>query len=254
MLPLAPGARHDWRILTDLMGRIGLRRGGLAALTSVGARALAAAIGSGAALDLLLRVGPHALSLRELARAPHGIDLGPLRPRIRDVIGTPDRSINLVPALLEKDLARLEERLGARPEAPFSLVSRRTLRSMNSWLANCPRLVKGKDRCTLLMNPADAAGLGVTSGGAVEIASRVGRIRARVEVSDEMMIGVVSLPHGWGHDRPGTRLSVAAQHAGVSMNDVTDERRVDHVSGTSVVDGVPVTIMPVQLSPGGDDE
>jgi anaerobic selenocysteine-containing dehydrogenase len=194
---------------------------------------------------LLLRLGPHRMTLKELKSRPHGIDLGPLRPRIRDVIGTPDRRIHLLPEVLAKDLPRLEQKLEASGRTGFSLVSRRTLRSMNSWLNNSPLLVKGRDRCTLQMNRRDAADLGLQNGHQVEITSRVGQIRAVLEVSDEMMPGVVSMPYGWGHDRPGALLSVARRHAGVSMNDITDERQFDRVSGTSVLDGIPVTIAKV---------
>jgi anaerobic selenocysteine-containing dehydrogenase len=245
LFPLPAGARHNWQILLALMARLGHLRGGLHALLPAGARALGAAIGSGALLDLLLRIGPHRMTLKELQRRPHGIDLGPLRPRLREVIGTPDRRIHLLPEALAKDLPRLAKRLDASRQAAFSLVSRRTLRSMNSWLNNSPRLAKGPDRCTLAINPRDAASLGLMTGGAVEITSRVGRLRAVLEVSEEMMPGVVSLPYGWGHDRPGIRLSVASAHAGVSMNDITDEKLYDHVSGTSVLDGIPVTIAPL---------
>ncbi len=247
VFPLPDGARHDWQILLGLMARLGRRRGGLHNVVAAGARALGAAIGSGALLDLLLRVGPHRMTLRQLRRRPHGIDLGPLRPRLREVIGTPDRRIDLFPEVLAKDLPRLARRLDATREAAFSLVSRRTLRSMNSWLNNSPRLAKGPERCTLAINPRDAAGLGLATGQAVEITSRVGTLRAVLEVSEEMMPGVVSLPYGWGHDRPGARLSVASAHAGVSMNDITDERLYDHVSGTSVLDGIPVTLTPLAV-------
>jgi anaerobic selenocysteine-containing dehydrogenase len=246
LFPPGDDVRADHRIMTDLLAGIGRRRGGLHALAPLAAKALAAAVGSGAALDLLLRIGPHRMTLKELKRHPHGIDLGPLQPRLRQVIGTPDRRVHLVPPPLAADLTRLEARLAAGREAGFSLVSRRTLRSMNSWLNNSPRLVKGPDRCTLAMHPRDAAGLGLDAGRQVEITSRIGQIRAVVEVSDAMMPGVVSMPFGWGHDRPGARLSVARERAGVSMNDLTDERRYDHVSGTSVLDGIPVTIRAVR--------
>lgn len=250
LFPAEAQVRPDFAILTQLLARIGRGRGGLHALAPLGAKALAAAIGSGAALDLLLRLGPHRLTLKELRSRPHGIDLGPLQPRIREVIGTPDKRIHLVPAPLAKDIARLEAQLAAPPPVraaikdplEFSLVSRRTLRSMNSWLNNSPRMAKGPSRCTLAMHPSDAALLGLMNDRHVELSSRVGTIRAVVAVSDEMMPGVVSLPYGWGHDRPGARLTVARQHAGVSMNDLTDERLYDHVSGTTVLDGIPVTI------------
>lgn len=248
LCPPEDDVRPDFRILTDLMARLGRLRGGAHILASMGARALASGIESGAVLDLLLRVGPHRMTLKELKNKPHGVDLGPLKPRIRDVLGTKDRRIHLMPASLTADIARLEERLRederlrAGPEMAFSLISRRTLRSMNSWLNNSPRLIKGPDRCTLAMHPRDAASLGLDESRRVEITSRVGSIRAVVEVSDDMMPGVVSMPYGWGHNREGAKLSVAGRHTGASMNDVTDERLYDAVSGTSVLDGIPVTI------------
>jgi anaerobic selenocysteine-containing dehydrogenase len=186
------------------------------------------------------------MTLKELERHPHGVDLGPLRPRLREVIATRDRALDVFPDVLAKDLARLEETLEAGAPAGLSLVGRRTLRSMNSWLNNSRRMVKGPARCTLKMAPSDASALGLDGARTVEISSRVGSIRTSLEVSDEMMPGVVSLPHGWGHDRPGTQLSVAQRNAGASVNDITDERLYDHVSGTSVVDGVPVTVARVE--------
>jgi anaerobic selenocysteine-containing dehydrogenase len=122
------------------------------------------------------------------------------------------------------------------------LIGRRQLRSNNSWMHNCHRLVRGKQRCTLLMHPEDAVRLGLEDGRIVAIRSRVGRIEAPLELSDEIMPGVVSLPHGWGHDRQGTRLSVAGQHPGASANDITDEQQVDPLIGTAVLNGVPVLI------------
>ena len=124
------------------------------------------------------------------------------------------------------------------------LIGRRTLRSNNSWMHNSHRLVKGRPRCTLLMHPRDAASRGLVAGQQVRIASRVGAVEAPLEVSEEVMPGVVSLPHGWGHGRPGTRLRVAEAHAGVCVNDVTDDTLLD-VSGTSALNGVAVTVEPV---------
>ena len=213
LFPRGQHERADWQILEGLAARIGRRRGGLHALAPLCSRALGAAIGSGFALDLLLRTGPQRTSLKALEQSPHGIDFGPLEPRIRDVIGTPDRTLHLIPDALRRDLPRLEDALAASPAPGLSLVGRRTLRSMNSWLDNSPRMAKGPERCTLKMHASDASALGLDGAGKVEISSRVGAIRAALEVSDEMMPGVVSLPHGWGHDRPGTRLSVAERHA-----------------------------------------
>jgi anaerobic selenocysteine-containing dehydrogenase len=242
LFPRGEHARADWQILEGLAARIGRRRGGLHALAPALARGIGRAVGSGLALDLLLRTGPHRTSLKALARHPHGVDLGPLVPRLRDVIGTADRSVDLYPEALARDVPHLEDALAAGPAPGLSLVGRRTLRSMNSWLDNSPRLVKGPDRCTLRMHMSDASALGLDGADKVEISSRVGAIRAALEVSDEMMPGVVSLPHGWGHDRPGARLSVAERHAGASVNDITDERLHDHVSGTSALDGIPVKV------------
>lgn len=251
LFPPAPGVRPDYVILLQLLAKLGKRRGGLHRLAPLAAKGLQYAIGSGTALDLLLRIGPQRMTLKQLKAYRHGVDLGPLRPRIRDVLGTPDKRIHLAPEPLVKDVARLEQSLARAPSSGrasgFSLISRRTQRSMNSWLHNSPRMVKGPPRCVLAMHPQDAARLGLSNGQQAEITSRIGTLRATVEVSDQMMPGVVSLPYGWGHDRPRTRLSVAGQHAGVSMNDLTDERSYDHVSGTSILDGIPVTI--VRIAP-----
>jgi anaerobic selenocysteine-containing dehydrogenase len=132
-------------------------------------------------------------------------------------------------------------RWGADAEG-LVLIGRRDLRSNNSWMHNSLRLVKGKPRCTLYMHPDDAAARGVADGQAVDIKTRVGAIRAPVEITTAVMPGVVSLPHGWGHDRPGAQLGVAARHAGVSVNDVTDETLIDPSCGTAVLSGIRVDV------------
>jgi anaerobic selenocysteine-containing dehydrogenase len=144
-------------------------------------------------------------------------------------------------------MAGLAERIeDAEPgrDHPLRLVGRRDIRSNNSWMHNYRRLVKGKERCTLMVHPADAARLGLVDGGRARVRSRVGMIEAPVAVSDEMMPGVVSLPHGWGHDRPGFRLGIARERPGVSINDLTDDARVDPVSGNASFSGLPVEIAP----------
>ena len=123
------------------------------------------------------------------------------------------------------------------------LIGRRDLRSNNSWLHNSERLVRGKDRCTLLMNHADAAARGLAHGEKVQVSSATGSIRLTLEVTDTIMKGVISVPHGFGHHRPGVRLSVAAAHAGVSVNDVTDCSRIDPLSGNASLNGVPVEVV-----------
>jgi anaerobic selenocysteine-containing dehydrogenase len=199
-----------------------------------------------------VKAGPYRrrLSLSSIEKAVHGVDLGPLEPRLPAALHTEDRRIRLAPVEYQDDLARLRRRWPAEPaevgaeaaERPFLLIGRRQLRSNNSWLHNSERLVKGKPRCTLLVHPDDAARLGLTDGGRAEIRSRVGAAVVPVEVSDEIMPGVVSLPHGWGHDRPGIGLRVAAAHPGASLNDLTDDQHVDALSGTISFSGVPVAV------------
>jgi anaerobic selenocysteine-containing dehydrogenase len=123
------------------------------------------------------------------------------------------------------------------------LIGRRHVRSNNSWLHNSQRLVKGKPRCTLLIHPDDAVRHGVADGATVRLRSRVGEVTVAVEVTTDVMPGVVSLPHGWGHDREGVRLGIASRHAGVSINDVIDDQRVDVLTGTAVLNGTPVEVL-----------
>ena len=134
----------------------------------------------------------------------------------------------------------------ARRNGELTLIGRRHLRSNNSWMHNCASLVKGPDRATALLHPADAARLGVVAGRQVRLRTRVGEVTAVAQLSDEMMPGVVSLPHGWGHSRPGIRLGVASKHAGASINDVTDEQFVDELTGTAALSGQRVTVRAVQ--------
>jgi anaerobic selenocysteine-containing dehydrogenase len=205
-------------------------------------------------LDLGLRTGPYGSRLRNLGRglrlkaledAPHGIDLGPLQPCLPGKLYTKDKRMDLAPAPLMADVARLErERLGASaPPAKLELIGRRELRTNNSWLHNSARLVKGPPRCTLQMHPIDARARGLVDGRNVVVTSRVGSVTVLLDVTDEVMPGVVSLPHGWGHGRPGVRLGVAQAHAGASINDLTDEERVDLLSGNASFSGVVVEVV-----------
>jgi anaerobic selenocysteine-containing dehydrogenase len=247
-----PTRRADWQIIVELSSRMLAQRGLLGRIGGTALRRLGQALPPTRLLDLALRTGPHrdkGLSLKRLREAPHGIDLGPLEPQLPQLLRTPGRRIDLVPQLFVDDLQRLTSRFAEaeRPAAcaedpPLVLIGRRQLRSNNSWMHNSLRLVKGRNRCTLLMHPADAGARGLRSGQAVRITSRVGAVTAELEVSDEVMPGVVSLPHGWGHDRPGTRLGVASQQPGVSMNDLTDDTLLDRLSGCSILSGVPVRI------------
>ncbi|GAB1640594.1 molybdopterin oxidoreductase family protein [Krasilnikovia sp. MM14-A1259] len=207
-------------------------------------------------LDVALRTGaygdgfgarPDGLSLTRLLAHPHGVDLGPLRPRIPEVLQTPSGTVELCPAPLAADVERLRGALD-RPHEDLVLIGRRHLRSNNSWMHNVPALVKGRDRCTLQMHPVDAARLALADGEDARIASRAGVVSAPVEVTDRVMPGVVSLPHGWGHDLPGTRMAVAAAHPGVNSNVLTDEFAIDPLSGNSVLNGIPVEVKPAARS------
>ena len=208
-------------------------------------------------LDAMLRAGPYGdrfdpesggINLERLKAAPHGIDLGALAPRIPELLTTPSGAIELAPPLLVGDVARLREALpgngaGAANEG-LLLVGRRHVRSNNSWMHNVESLAKGRDRCTLLVHPEDASRFGLAGGQLARVRSRVGELTAPVVLSDEMMRGVVSLPHGYGHDAPGIRMRVAAAHAGVNSNVLSDEHEIDAISGNAVLNGVRVEIGP----------
>jgi anaerobic selenocysteine-containing dehydrogenase len=195
-------------------------------------------------LDLALRNGPYALTLQQLKDAPHGIDLGPLQPRIPEVLRTPSGRVELAPAMLIDDLQRVRDDLRA-PAPPLVIVGRRQVRSNNSWVHNLPLLAKGPERCTLLVHPDDAAQRGLVDGGRARIVRQGRAIEAKVELSDEMMRGVVSLPHGWGHDAAGTRMRVASERPGANLNAVLDENARDPLSGNAVLSGVEVELTPV---------
>jgi anaerobic selenocysteine-containing dehydrogenase len=196
-------------------------------------------------LDLLLRAGPYDLTLADLEAAPHGIDLGPLEPRLPDALRTPSGRIELAPAPIVADVDRLRAALARPRNGGLVLVGRRQLRSNNSWMHNLELLVSGPERCTLQVHPDDAARLGLEDGAAARVHNRAGELEAPVEVTDKVMTGVVSLPHGWGHDAAGARLAVAGAHAGVNANLLADEALVDALSGNAVLNGIPVAVAPV---------
>ena len=249
LFPPAPGARHDWQIFQALTRR--LRSRGRARLLRP-FRALVDRFATPRRLiDVGLRTGPyglrsrHRLSVSKLEANPHGIDLGPLEPSLPGRLMTPGKRIQLAPEVLVRDLARVESELLSAPRAhngELLLIGRRDLRSNNSWMHNSQRLVKGPERCTLLMHPDDARARGLAPGQTVEVRSRVGSVPVRLELTDAVMPGVVSLPHGWGHGRPGVQLRVAAAHAGVSLNDLTDDQAVDALLGTAAFSGTPVHV------------
>ncbi|MGW6933271.1 molybdopterin oxidoreductase family protein [Lentzea sp. NPDC054927] len=194
-------------------------------------------------LDLKLRTGPYGVSLRQLLDNPHGIDLGPLTSRLPEILRTESGRVELTPQPIVDDFPRVLEAL-ENPETEMVLVGRRHLRTNNSWMHNVPALVKGKPLCTLLVNTGDAARIGLADGATAQVTSRVGKIEVQVEVTDDIAPGVVSMPHGWGHDLPGTRLTVASEHAGVNVNLLTDDLRIDPLSGTAVLNGTRVQVVP----------
>jgi len=204
-------------------------------------------------VDAMIRTGqygdwfgavPDGLSLQKLSQHPHGLHLGPLSSRFPEAIRTSSGTIELASPPIVGDMARLRASLDRRPNGELLLVGRRHLRSNNSWMHNVKVLVKGKERCTLQVHPDDAQKLGLANGGRAEVASRVGKVTAPVEVTDAIRPGVVSLPHGWGHDMEGASMSVAAEHAGVNSNVLTDGSIVDPLSGNAVLNGIPVTVAP----------
>ena len=269
-----PGSMHDHEILSELALRLrtmtSMERTVAAARSAVARR-----LGPDGMIDWMLRTGrygqenrgslrllarlpgfaamrrqleapdrrPEGLSVARLRASPHGIDLGPLEPSLSRRLATPDRRVRLAPQPYLGDLARAARGLAA-PAPDLTLIGRRHVRSNNSWLHNSQRLVKGRPRCTLMIHPDDAARRGIVDGAIVALRSRVGAVEVAAEVTEEVMPGVVCLPHGWGHDRPGVRLGVAARSPGVSINDVIDDQLIDALSGTAVLNGTPVEVVP----------
>jgi anaerobic selenocysteine-containing dehydrogenase len=206
-------------------------------------------------LDWMLRSGPYGdrfgahpdgLTLGKLEAAPHGIDLGPLEPRLPDVLRTPSGRIELVPERIAADVERLHAAQARERNGGMVLIGRRQLRSNNSWMHNVPQLVKGKERCTAHVHPEDAERFGLIDGEQAQVTSRAGSIVVPVEVTDGVMPGVISIPHGWGHDDPEAHLRVAAEHAGANSNLLADEELIDPLSGNAVLNGIPVELSPVR--------
>jgi anaerobic selenocysteine-containing dehydrogenase len=193
-------------------------------------------------LDLALRAGPYQLSLAELEAHPHGLDLGPLVPRLPEVLRTPSGMVELVPAVLATDVERLRAALRTRRNGTMLLIGRRDLRSNNSWMHNLELLVSGPERCTVLVHPDDAERLRL--GARAKVSTANGSIELPVQLTDEVMRGVVSIPHGWGHDDAGTVLEIAARHAGANSNALASDQLVDPVSGNAVLNGIPVELAP----------
>jgi anaerobic selenocysteine-containing dehydrogenase len=243
LYPKPKGARHDWEIYAEITRRIRKRLGTKAPLRKRLVSAARMRVSPTRIVDLLLRTDRARLSVRKLRRHPEGIDLGPLRPVLPGRLKTKDHRIHAAPPLVLDDLARLDE---ASPTADgeLLLIGRRHQRDCNSWMHNTTRLTKGRARHHLLMHPEDLAERGITDGATVAVTSRVGMVEAEVQASEDVMRGVVSLPHGYGHHRNGVLLAHAAQVPGPSVNDLTDPSVVDRASGNAVLNGVPVTVEP----------
>jgi anaerobic selenocysteine-containing dehydrogenase len=190
------------------------------------------------------------LTLRTLKAHPHGLDLGPLERRLPERLFTPGKRIRLVPEIYLAELERL--RAAGEDSVPGTddlvLIGRRQVRSNNSWMHNSARLVKGKSRCTLMIHPRDATSRGLEDGESAIVSSRVGEVRLPVEVTEAMMPGVVSIPHGWGHDREDSGWRTARAHPGVSANDITDDGFLDGLTGTAAFNGVPVRVRALAVS------
>jgi anaerobic selenocysteine-containing dehydrogenase len=231
------GALHDWEIF------VGLAK----AFASKAERELKSTIAPAQMVDRGLRAGLYGdssdlrLSLETLYDHPHGLDLGALKPNLVSRLRTANQRVQAAPEVILADLVRFAM-LPAPQGEELLMIGRRHVRSNNSWMHNYHRLVKGKPRHQLLMNPQDLATRGLSDGQRVRVSSRVGTIEVEVLGSLDMMPGVVSLPHGWGHSRPGVHMDIARDQPGESANDLTDERQLDAVSGNAALNGVPVTV------------
>ena len=267
-----PGALHDWQILLELTTRLNSRD----RWSTIKAKALhrvLSRLGDTGMIDLGLRLGPYGdwrgkinslrallarlpllgsgkipaqqdsdgLTLEKVIAEPHGIDLGALQPALPDRLYTRDKRIHLVPQLYIHELEALDQ-VSPQTEGQLRLIGRRHVRSNNSWMHNSQRLVKGKTRCTVMLHPQDAERLGITDNAEVEVSSEAGSIFLPAEITDSIMPGVVSIPHGFGHAREGVRLAVASRHAGVSINDVIRNDRTDALTGTAILNGQPVQV------------
>jgi anaerobic selenocysteine-containing dehydrogenase len=258
----APGALHDWEIYGELAQRYArriwaLEKGSVRQrLQGMLVRSVMRRLPPHRVLDIGLRRSPtaqqHGVSLKRLRQHPEGLDLGPLKPSLVASLQARRKTIGLLPALIQNELPQLAQAFPAGAAASdatapdgrpaLKLIGRRDVRTNNSWMHNSERLVSGKPRCVLWMHPHDAERQSLSDGQTVIVASRVGQVRVPLHVTSDIRPGVVSLPHGWGHDRPGIALQVAQAHAGASINDLTDDRLTDRLSGNAAFSAVPVWV------------
>ncbi len=227
--------RHDWEILKELNARLGGKDNPLNLEQS---------------LDFMLRFSPYRtykLSVNELKKHPHGIDFGHLKSQFPERLFTKDKKIELAHPSFIEDLKRLDKQMenwqrDTITAYPFVLIGRRHLRSNNSWMHNSLSLMKGKERCTLLINPNDAEQLNLSDKQIVRVVSEIRAVEIPIEISDTILSGVLSMPHGWGHNRKGTNIHIAQEHAGVSINDLTDTRNIDELTANADFSGTRVKI------------
>jgi anaerobic selenocysteine-containing dehydrogenase len=253
VIPKSDDQRDDWEILSRLSLDIMAKKQPSRAKAAVYRLLRRAIPGPRRALDWILRIGHYGdgfvpwrkgLRLRDLEAAPSGIDLGPLAPRLAEILQRRGRRIDLAPARILTEVARLrDEGLAPLERADeLRLIGRRDPRTNNSWFHNIPTGVLGRERCTLQMHPEDAAKRELEAGGRVRIRSRVGEVVAPLEITDALMPGVVSLPHGWGHRGAGLRMKLASEHAGVNCNDLVDDAVLEGMVANAVFNGVPVSV------------
>lgn len=259
-IPPADDSRSDWQILSELAKRISPKGGGFAGFKQRFIQRTMQKLGPTGLVDLGLKLGPYGawsspfrwkkgLTLARLRKQPHGIDLGPLQQKLPKCLRTPNSKISMVPAVfasrfrdVKKDAFQQQAAVDEGQTNAFELIGRRHVRSCNSWMHNSKRLTKGKTLCTLMMNTADAERLELPDGEPVSVTSRVGTVELPLEHTDSMMTGVVSIPHGYGHNRQGTQMEVAELHGGASINDLTDDNVIDKLTGNAAFSGQQVTV------------
>ena len=275
IFPLEENQRHDWQALSEIAARLAgitveefeekqlqallkkfIAEGKHPLLHSVDPLVARAALGEEPGpdriYDLLIRTGrngdafgldPDGLNLKKIKQYPHGLDLGPMMPRLDEALKTPDRKIDVAPAYVVADMDRLSAAL-PEYEQPNSMVmiGRRDPRTNNSWMHNLHVLTKGKNRCTALIHPDDASRLKLSAGALVRVSTHIGAIELPVTITDAILPGVISIPHGWGHDMEGTELDIARRNPGVNFNHIVDQRLMDVPSGNAILSGVPVSV------------
>lgn len=232
LFPIGPNRKYDWQIYKEL----GERFSDMSAIKKMADKLVTPEV----VVDQGLKRGPYDIRLKDLRKNPHGIDLGPLQPVLPKQIFTPDKKVDMVPKVLIDGLKKLD--FNAPPQGKLQLIGRRHLRSNNTWMHNSERLVKGPNRCTAIIHPDDAEKLGIVDGELIQVHNEHGKVEIEAELSQGLMPGVISIPHGWGHNKEAIGWTTAKAHAGVSVNDLTSDQEVDAVSGNAAVNGVFVEV------------